>query len=330
MAADLQKTFDVAVVVVTRRRGALEGALRSIVAQEGAGRVQILVGVDGDGDRAAIERLQGELPDTIALTVIDPGYSTARGRGGLYASAEGGSLRAALTLLANARHVGYLGETSRYAPTHLADLKRAIGDRAWAWSRRWFADRASGAHDLPRRLGVGRSRPRDLPRVGGRLRGGGHAAAGQAPVQRDPHGLGERRRRGSRRRPEPVQEPEVAAERDDGRTVGDQRREPRAAPPVQARDVPRVRRAARAVHDRHARARGRDRARGRGAAGADSRTRARRSTSATCSSRCRRAAAVVLNPRKSSARRRTTSPPRPARRRAGRARTGSTRRRPAR
>jgi len=145
MAADLQKTFDAAVVVVTRRRGALEGALRSIVAQEGAGRVQILVGVDGDGDRAAIARLQGELPDTIALTVLDPGYSTARGRGGLYASAEGGSLRALLTLLANARLVGYLGETSRYAPTHLADLKRAIGDRAWAWSRRWFADRASGA-----------------------------------------------------------------------------------------------------------------------------------------------------------------------------------------
>ena len=193
MAADLQKTFDVAVVVVTRRRGTLEGALRSIVAQEGAGRVQILVGVDGDGDRAAIARLQGELPDTIALTVLDPGYSTARGRGGLYASAEGGSLRALLTLLANARLVGYLGETSRYAPTHLADLKRAIGDRAWAWSRRWFADRASGAticRDDWESVGPGRGIYHASE--------GGYAAAdtllGQAPVQRDPHGLGERRR----------------------------------------------------------------------------------------------------------------------------------------
>lgn len=144
MATDLQQPFDVAVVLVTRRLGALETALRSVLAQEHAGRVQILVGVDGDGDRDALARIEAVLPDAIALTVVDPGYSTSKARGGLYAPKEGGSLRAALTLLANARLVAYLGETSRYEPNHLESLKRVIGDRAWAWSRRWFADRASG------------------------------------------------------------------------------------------------------------------------------------------------------------------------------------------
>lgn len=144
MADDLQQPFDAAVVVVTRRRGALEAALRSVFAQEEAGRVQVLVGVDGDGDRDALDRLRRELPEAMALTVVDPGYSTSKARGGLYAPVEGGALRAALTLLANARHVAYLGETSRFEPHHLASLKRVIGDRAWAWSRRWFADRDSG------------------------------------------------------------------------------------------------------------------------------------------------------------------------------------------
>jgi len=80
----------------------------------------------------------------MALTVVDPGYSTARSRGGLYAPDSGGSLRTALTLLANARHVAYLSEVNRHAPDHLADLKRAIADRAWAYALRWFVDARTG------------------------------------------------------------------------------------------------------------------------------------------------------------------------------------------
>ena len=137
--------FDVAVVVVARRPGALAAALRSVTAQSYSGRVQIVVGVDGPGvERAAIERAVADAPATMSLTVVDPGYSTSRSQGGVHAPTEGGSLRAALTLLADARHVAYLSERVRYAPEHFDSLKRAIGDRAWAHAQRWFVDAGSG------------------------------------------------------------------------------------------------------------------------------------------------------------------------------------------
>jgi hypothetical protein len=145
MAKDLQTPFDAAVVMFTKRTGALATAIRSVYAQTFDGRVQVVVGVDGpQADRAALAALAREVPDTMALTIVDPGYSTARSRGGLYAAEAGGSLRTALTLLANARHVAYLSEANRYAPSHLDLLKRAIGDRAWAYAQRWYVDARSG------------------------------------------------------------------------------------------------------------------------------------------------------------------------------------------
>lgn len=145
MTTDLQTPFDAAVVIFTKRTGTLAAAVRSVWTQQFHGRVQVVVGVDGpDADREALAALAREVPATMALTVIDPGYSTARSRGGLYAPEAGGSLRTALTLLANARHVAYLSEFNRYAPNHLADLKHAIGDRAWAFALRWFADARTG------------------------------------------------------------------------------------------------------------------------------------------------------------------------------------------
>lgn len=145
MAADPRTPFDVAVVMFTKRGGPLAAAVRSVFAQQFTGRVQILVGVDGaQGDRAGLAALAREVPPTMALTVVDPGYSTARSRGGLYAPEAGGSLRAALTLLANARRVAYLSEFSRYAPGHLDLLSRALGDKAWAFTERWYVDARTG------------------------------------------------------------------------------------------------------------------------------------------------------------------------------------------
>lgn len=145
MPSDLTKPFDVAVVMFTKRTGPLAAAVRSVFTQQYPGRVQILVGVDGpQGDRAALETLAREVPPTMALTVVDPGYSTVRSRGGLYASEAGGSLRTALSFLANARRVAYLSETALYAPDHLDRLARAIGDNAWAHTERWFVDARSG------------------------------------------------------------------------------------------------------------------------------------------------------------------------------------------
>jgi len=145
MAKDLQTPFDAAVVMFTKRTGALATAVRSVFAQAFDGRVQVVVGVDGpQADRAALAALARDVPDRMALTVVDPGYSTARSRGGLHAPEAGGSLRAVLTLLANARHVAFLSEVNRYAPEHLDLLKRALGERAWAWTQRWFADARGG------------------------------------------------------------------------------------------------------------------------------------------------------------------------------------------
>lgn len=147
MSRDLQSPFDVAVVMFTKRTGALAGAVRSVFEQDLDGRIQVVVGVDGpQADRAALAALVREAPARAAVTVVDLGYSTARSRGGLHAPEAGGALRAALTLLANARHVAYLSEVNAYARNHLSMLKRAIGsDRAWAWTQRWFADGRTGA-----------------------------------------------------------------------------------------------------------------------------------------------------------------------------------------
>jgi len=146
MATDLQTPFDVAVVMFTKRTGALAAAVRSVFKQDLDGRVQVIVATDGaQADRAALAALRREVPPAMALTAIDLGYSTARSRGGLHGPEAGGSLRAALTLLANARHVAYLSEVNVYAPDHLSSLKRAIGNRAWAWTQRWFADARNGS-----------------------------------------------------------------------------------------------------------------------------------------------------------------------------------------
>ena len=144
---DLQTPFDAAVVMFTKRTGGLARAVRSVFAQDLAGRVQVVIGIDGpQADRGALAALVREAPATMAVTVVDVGYSTARSRGGLHAPEAGGSLRAALTFLANARHVAYLSEVNAYAPNHLSMLKRALGaDRAWAWTQRWFADGRTGA-----------------------------------------------------------------------------------------------------------------------------------------------------------------------------------------
>jgi hypothetical protein len=82
MATDLQTPFDAAVVIFTNRTGTLAAAVRSVWAQQFHGRVQVVVGVDGpDADRDALAALAREVPATMALRVIDPGYSTARSRG---------------------------------------------------------------------------------------------------------------------------------------------------------------------------------------------------------------------------------------------------------
>jgi hypothetical protein len=136
---DSQLPFDVAVVVPTVLRPHLRWALESVYRQDLAGRIQVLVGIDTAlGRRALLDDLLARAPAHVHVTVIDPGYSTSRRHGGVHSCHYGGSLRTALSYLANSRFVAYLDDDDWFAPQHLSSLLRAIDGHAWAWSQRWY------------------------------------------------------------------------------------------------------------------------------------------------------------------------------------------------
>lgn len=129
--------FDVAVVIPTMLRPTLTRALHSVFAQDLAGTVQVLIGIDAHEGKADIAAQFERLPANMAITVLDPGYSTARNRGGLH-DALGCSLRAVLSLLAHAPLVAYLDDDCWWSPQHLSSLRNAIRTRDWAYGLRWY------------------------------------------------------------------------------------------------------------------------------------------------------------------------------------------------
>ena len=140
-AGTRQAPHDAAVILPTLLRPGLARAVRSVFAQEFAGRIQILIGIDkAEGDRTQLARLAAECPPHVALDLFDPGYSTSIRHGGLYPNKVTGSLRTLLTYAANARHVAYLDDDNWWAPDHLASLAAAIDGHDYSWSQRWFVD----------------------------------------------------------------------------------------------------------------------------------------------------------------------------------------------
>lgn len=137
----LQTPFDVAVIIPTILRDTLMRAVRSVFTQEFPGRVQILIGVDvAEGNRDMLRQLGAECPDRMALTIIDPGYSTAQVHGGIYHNAFSGSLRTVMSYAANSRRLAYLDDDNWWAPHHLTDLLQAIEGFDWAYTYRWYVD----------------------------------------------------------------------------------------------------------------------------------------------------------------------------------------------
>ena len=137
----MQAPFDAAVIVPTVLRESLLRAVRSVFAQEWPGRIQVMIGIDvAEGDRDMLRQLGAECPDRMALTVFDPGYSTAQVHGGIYHNAFSGSLRTVLSYAANSRYLTYLDDDNWWAPHHLGDLIHAIEGFDWAYSFRWFVD----------------------------------------------------------------------------------------------------------------------------------------------------------------------------------------------
>jgi hypothetical protein len=155
-----QTPFDVAIVMTTIVRPSIRQAIRSVFAQQFAGRIQLLVGIDKlQGERALLDGLIAERPSQVALTVIDLGYSTSQRHGGLYPSYFGGSLKTILSYAANSRYVGYLDDDNWYAPDHLSSMRRAIEGKAWAFSLRHFVESTSGEYlcaDTWESMGPGR------------------------------------------------------------------------------------------------------------------------------------------------------------------------------
>ncbi|AMV25172.1 hypothetical protein VT84_12305 [Gemmata sp. SH-PL17] len=139
------RPFDVAVVIPTLLRATLDRAVRSVYAQTFPGTIQVLVGVDvRRGDPGVLDALAACAPGHCALTVFDPGYSTSARHGGVHPSGDGGALRTILSYAAHSRLVTYLDDDNWWGPEHLGTLARAAEGRGWAYSLRWFVDRATG------------------------------------------------------------------------------------------------------------------------------------------------------------------------------------------
>lgn len=156
----------IAVAIVTTCRASLARAVRSVFRQrlEGGegGRIQILLGVDCDPEGrlpALLDELAPECPPNVTVTLINLGYSTSRRHGGPHASFYGGSLRSALTLLADSRVVVYLDDDDWLKEEHCAGILRAIEGKKWAFSYSIYADGNSGRElcvDEIESVGVGR------------------------------------------------------------------------------------------------------------------------------------------------------------------------------
>jgi hypothetical protein len=138
-AGPAQPPADVAVVMPTTLRPTIIDAVRSVLAQDLPGRVQLLIGIDkAQHPVEPLAALLAEAPPGRDALLLDPGYSTSVRHGGLHPARDGGVLRIVLTYLANARRIAYLDDDNWWAPDHLSSLSAAIEGRAWAWSLRWF------------------------------------------------------------------------------------------------------------------------------------------------------------------------------------------------
>lgn len=133
--------FAAAVVIPTVGRASLVRAVRSIFAQDLAGSIQILIGIDQPlGDGSAMTQIERECPGHCLLTVFDLGYSTSVRHGGLHPARDGGVLRTLLSYAAHSRYVAYLDDDNWWAPNHLSSLRQAITGVDWSFALRWYAD----------------------------------------------------------------------------------------------------------------------------------------------------------------------------------------------
>jgi hypothetical protein len=138
---------DIAIIIPTVCRLSLLRAIRSIYHQKTKARIQILIGVDCDPHGRGPEmfnQLLKEAPPHCSLTWLDLGYSTSVRHGGVHASIFGGSLRSALSFLADAEIAMYLDDDDWLAPEHCTEILAAIAGKKWAFAYSIYANADTG------------------------------------------------------------------------------------------------------------------------------------------------------------------------------------------
>jgi len=159
---------DISVVISSVCRLTLIRSVESIFNQDFEGKIQVLVGVDIDleGNEAKIrQHLESIRPDFCTLTWINIGYSTSERHGGVHSCYFGGSLRTALSFLADSKYVMYLDDDDWLASSHCSLMYSSIGDNHWVASHCVFADSNTSEGicvDLIESVGVGKGVYRDL------------------------------------------------------------------------------------------------------------------------------------------------------------------------
>jgi hypothetical protein len=144
-AFDAQEPAAVAVVMPTILRPRIIGAVESVFRQTFAGRIELMIGVDKAADSP--EHLEGVLarrPDNVSALVLELPYSTSVRHGGIHPATDGGSLRAILSFMANARYVAYLDDDNAWEPEHLAGVLQAVQGKVWAYALRLLIDETNG------------------------------------------------------------------------------------------------------------------------------------------------------------------------------------------
>ena len=136
-AGEPQAPADVAVAIPTVLRPVLGRAVESVFAQAGAGRVQLVIGIDKPGPFAAeLDTLLGRRPANVSALVIALPFSTSMRNGGVHPAMDGGALRSIMSFAANARHVAYLDDDNWWRADHLRRLLAAARGKVWAYSQR--------------------------------------------------------------------------------------------------------------------------------------------------------------------------------------------------
>ena len=104
--------------------------------------------MDLEGKVAEYQHLLAqECPEHIQLTWLNLGYSTSKRHGGVHDCYFGGSLRSALTLLANSPLVCYLDDDDWLLHNHVSlmvQVFQQLPNIAWAYPLSYYADGATG------------------------------------------------------------------------------------------------------------------------------------------------------------------------------------------